>query len=127
MFGFEQLIKSATRVTLNSATLLDNFFINVMNSDKFLGIFSNDITDHLPIFLMSKNIKKNLNIRHNYSHKITYEGIRLLNKKLTVTDWADVFNTCDTTSALYINEKHKLYTRFLRNRTSCNENKYIDY
>ena len=26
MFGFEQLIKSATRITLNTATLLDNFF-----------------------------------------------------------------------------------------------------
>ena len=50
MFGFEQLIKSATRITLNSVTLLDNFFTNV-NSDLFRGIFSNDITDHLPIFL----------------------------------------------------------------------------
>ena len=49
MFGFEQLIKSATRITLNIATLLDNFFTNV-NSDLFRGIFSNDITDHYPYF-----------------------------------------------------------------------------
>ena len=82
------------------------------------------------------------------------EGIRLLNEKLTITDWSEVFNTYDTTAAydvfiakltmLYeeifpltktkkknirkpwitpsllrcINKKHKLYKRFLRNRTS---------
>ena len=161
MFGFEQLIKSATRITLNSATLLDNFFTNV-NSDLFRGIFSNDITDHLPIFLMSKKIKKNENIPHNYSRKVTDEGIHLLNEKLTITDWSEVFNTYDTTAAydvfiakltmlyeeiflltktkkknirkpwitpslLRCTKKHKLYKRFLRNRTSCNEKKYKDY
>ena len=123
-------------------------------------IYSNRPFTH--IFNVKKELR-NENIPHNYSRKVTDESIRLLNEKLTITDWSEVFNTYDTTAAydvfiakltmLYekifpltktkkkkyrkpwitpsllrsINKKHKLYKRFLRNRTSCNEKKYKDY
>ena len=44
------LITKPTRITANSATLIDNIFTNHLTADICNGIIINDISDHLPIF-----------------------------------------------------------------------------
>ena len=49
LFGILPVIRTATQITLNSATLIDNIFTNVIDSSVHCGTFCIDITDHLPI------------------------------------------------------------------------------
>ena len=60
-YGLYTLITQPTRITIHSATLLDNIFTNAKS-----GVIINDINDHLPIFavvnyrgwISTKNLKK---------------------------------------------------------------------
>ena len=55
-FGFVPLINRPTRITNNSATIIDNIFTNnhedSVNASQ--GIFITDISDHFPIFHLNK-------------------------------------------------------------------------
>ena len=53
-YGFYPLISSPTRITNFTSTLIDNIFINEINTEMSSGIMINDISDHLPIFAMIK-------------------------------------------------------------------------
>ena len=45
------LIDRPTRISNQSFSLIDNIFTNVTNYNITSGIFINDITDHLPVFV----------------------------------------------------------------------------
>ena len=47
---FFPLITRPTRITSNTATLIDNIFTNHLNNYSFSGLLFTDISDHLPIF-----------------------------------------------------------------------------
>jgi hypothetical protein len=47
---FFPLITRPTRITSNSATLIDNIFTNNQDTYSFSGLLFTDISDHLPIF-----------------------------------------------------------------------------
>ena len=47
---FFLLITQPTRITSNSATLIDNIFTNNLDTYSFSGLLFTDISDHLPIF-----------------------------------------------------------------------------
>ena len=57
------IITKPTRITDNSATLIDNIFLNTPTNYK-TGCIINDISDHLPIFLIKKDALK-ININNN--------------------------------------------------------------
>lgn len=48
--GFYPLILKPTRITKDSASLIDNIFINKSNVKTKSGLLVTDITDHLPVF-----------------------------------------------------------------------------
>ena len=57
MFSNEyiSLINKPTRDTGNSATLIDNIFMNTIpNESTLIGLFYTDITDHYPIFYIDR-------------------------------------------------------------------------
>lgn len=47
---FFPLITRLTRITSHTATLLDNIFINSLNSFCAKGVLFSDVSDHLPVF-----------------------------------------------------------------------------
>lgn len=49
--GLHPLITRPTRITIDSATLIDNIFTNIRDDKVKYGILINDISDHLPIFV----------------------------------------------------------------------------
>ena len=51
---FYPLINRPTRITANSATLIDNIFINNIHLDCVRGILISDLTDHLYSYLSFK-------------------------------------------------------------------------
>ena len=48
-------INKPTRIVNNSATLIDNIFSNVVDKDVDSGLLYSDISDHLPIFVITHN------------------------------------------------------------------------
>ena len=58
---FFPLITRPTRITSNTATLIDNIFANNFNNFSVSGLLFCDISDHLPIFTLFLDQNKNLN------------------------------------------------------------------
>jgi hypothetical protein len=52
---FFPLITLPTRITAHTATVIDNIFTNNSDNHSLNGLFPSDISDHLPIFCVSKN------------------------------------------------------------------------
>ena len=54
-------ITMPTRVTSNTATLIDNIFCNnIMKEEAISGILYTDISDHYPVFYIDHSLKKNI-------------------------------------------------------------------
>ena len=70
----DPLIDTPTRITQQSATLIDNIFTNDINHDIICGLLINDISDHLPVFSMSGHSIT----RHKYQQN---KHIRQVNKQ----------------------------------------------
>ena len=48
-------ITRPSRITSHCATLIDNIFTNVIDNNTISGLMINDISDHLPVFLVYNN------------------------------------------------------------------------
>ena len=57
--GLYPLITKPTRISQNTATLIDNIFTTDIEQHYTCGLLINDISDHLPIFAVGKYINKN--------------------------------------------------------------------
>ena len=53
---FMPVITKPTRITEKSATLIDNIYSDNVDADSFQGIFYTGITDHLPVFMILKDV-----------------------------------------------------------------------
>ena len=66
-YNFYKLINKPTRVSKNSATLIDNIFCNDIQILEFMnGIFYTDISDHFPIFTINVKLDKCLSDNLTY-------------------------------------------------------------
>ena len=86
------LINRPTRITTNTATLIDNIFCNdVIDLKHFNGIFCNDITDHYPVF--SLNLGTYTEQTQQYfikSRKVNKSTISVFKEKLSNIDWSNI-------------------------------------
>ena len=97
-YGLYTLITQPTRITIHSATLLDNIFTNVPLTNAKSGVIINDISDHLPIFavtnyrgwISTENLKKYKTIR-----QFTDENMQALNNYLIRFDWTTITSSTD--------------------------------
>jgi hypothetical protein len=96
------LISKPTRITEETATLIDNIFItNPHNYNS--GIIISDISDHLPIFVTLHNIINDETSHENRQIKyrlINDVGIRNLNDMLNQYDFSEIINTNDCDLAI---------------------------
>ena len=88
------VISIPTKINTVNDTLIDNIFTNEFNPDLISGNFTEDISDHLPSFLIiPKNIKKKLPKDHNFFirdlNKVDYEFFFL---DLLAIDMDDISN-----------------------------------
>ena len=58
--GFSSLITKPTRITSQSATLIDNILTNIYDHAHMSGIIVCDISDHCPVFTCKKVINSKL-------------------------------------------------------------------
>ena len=80
-FGLHPLITRPTRITGHSKTLIDNIFTTSL-SNIHSGLIINDLSDHLPIFLilnMLLCLYSNFEYKHNNSTNVIYNSKRVVN------------------------------------------------
>ena len=94
-------IKIPTRITPQSATLIDNIFTNTSDKENNSGVFSYDVSDHLPIFMISSQLKfKNFQKKKKVKfRKENSQNISALNKDLEKEEWQIVYSENDVNKA----------------------------
>ena len=116
-YGFLPFIKTSTRITFNSATLIDNIFTNVIDKDFVTGSFCVDISDHLPIFLLSRKLtcKGSVSDTQSFSRKITDDGTTALRNELYITDWSSLYCSSDANAAyeLFYSRLENAFDKYL--------------
>ena len=103
------LIYQLYRVTPVSATLVDNIFTNALEKNNNSGVFTYDVSDHLPIFLISSQLTLN-NVDKGNINKFRKENtqtVMALNEDLANEEWNDNFGEKDVNKA-YDNFFNKL-------------------
>ena len=102
-FSLHPHISKHTRITPTSSTLIDNIFSNIIDRDSFNGIIYYDISDHLPIFTVTKgkenHVRETSNKTHNKRRKETKHNIELLKSDLAQEQWLEVFQENDVNEA----------------------------
>ena len=117
------LINRPTRITLNSNTLIDNIFTNSPHTEhSSSGIFTADISDHLPIFHISKQKSTNTHDTTEpiFSHPIiNTRTLNNLSRFLLAQNWSIVTENNDTCSAYthFSEILNNAYTEHIPQRT----------
>lgn len=93
-YGLLPLIDKPSRITKDSATLIDNIFTNV-HGHATCGLLLSDLTDHLPIFVISQDLNaKCSNVVSepscNFERLRTPETIEGLKRELINYNWDKV-------------------------------------
>ena len=109
------LITRPTRVTANSATLIDNIFTNNTCGTGSLiqGVFVTDITDHYPIFHIDQEltceIVDDVIVKRIYNSK----NMREFSETLSHTDWSEMYTASGTQEAfdLFHNKLMELHNK----------------
>lgn len=109
----QNFITSPTRLTLQSATILDLFITNLDHSLVKAGTLIHDISDHLPIFMfVSQFISTPKPLRSEFSYRvITPQTLQAFRDSLSGANWNDVFAAGDSNSAydLFMKKLTELY------------------
>ena len=90
---FPPLIDKPTRITGQSASLIDNIYTNCSLADCDSGILYTDFSDHFPIFCFINNLALNKS-RYTFIKKRTYnaKNIAKFNSSLLNQNWDYVNN-----------------------------------
>ena len=99
--SFLPLIHKPTRVTNQTATLIDNIFTNDMQlNDSILnGILLTNISDHFPIFHIVKNMSYSIETNALIKRRVNEENIQSFKEKLSEINWDEILMKQDTQHA----------------------------
>ena len=94
-------ITRPSRITVHSATLIDNIFTNDIDNKTISGLLVNDISDHLPVFsVYDCNCKKNkTDCKPQYRRVRTEEAMNALKYDLLTYDWGSLYMEKDIDGA----------------------------
>lgn len=108
-------ITRPTRITTNSATLIDNIYSNEMENKLKSGILINDITDHLPVFISyDYNYRKKDREKYKKFKRIrTNETINKFKAELLEYNWEVLYSENDVNKAyeLFLNVFQDSYNK----------------
>jgi len=94
--GFFPLINKPTRITTESVTLIDNIFTNVHDPQAVSGIWTVDISDHLPILTILPNRQVIRKSKRKLNKRLfTQENINKFKHDLQMQDWSKLDNIQD--------------------------------
>ena len=101
--GLDQLIQSPTRVTKESATLIDHIYSNINISEIHSGIIQSDVSDHFTVFAIFKNLAKVQSSKKIIQYRCYKKyDINVFREDLAAYNWEMVYNSKDVNTA-YLN------------------------
>ena len=111
-YSFYPLINKPTRVTYQTASLIDNiYYNNIGNNNLQSGILFNDMTDHFPIFCILNSVRTVQ--KQSYIKKRIYStnNITKFIAKLQILDWQNItcLQNCQTAFSTFYNKFNQLY------------------
>ena len=94
---FIPLINRPTRVTAETATIIDHIYTNDLNATRMTaqGILVTDITDHYPVFHFSQpfgNSQSNEDEGFFYTRRITQSNMKLFKYLVSQSTWSEILN-----------------------------------
>ena len=95
-------ITKPTRVTFNSATLIDNIFIPIENDETIQGILYTDISDHFPVFVIDHSNKCSSEPPVQYKRMFNDKNKSKFISQISSTNWAPVHQSNDAQEAYTI-------------------------
>ena len=114
--SFFPVINRPTRITSNTATLIDNIFTNVINTHAIKpSILYCDISDHLPIFVQVTQLISSKPRKYVYRREHNEQNKTKFILSLQATEWDVDVNTGNVDD---------LYTVFITKFTTCYENSF---
>ena len=106
-------INKPSRVTIRSATLIDNIFSNETpgKADIFAGILYTDISDHFPVFYIDHSSKKTSNEILLKKRIFSENNITAFCQKTSENDWSNIYNCSDAQIAYtyFYNDISRIY------------------
>ena len=105
-YGLLPVIVRPTRITYDTATLIDNFYTSNKDSHKS-AILLADISDHFPVFICfdkKKKIAKRNKMINFTVNKINDQQLTEINNDLKLIDWNSNLSCCD------VNESYAIIT-----------------
>ena len=126
--GYIQLINKPTRITRESATVIDQIVTKEFKSKIKTGIFKCDISDHFPIFLISQKCD---NIYAKKIEKITRQidekSIENFNSLLADLNWDNLLDIVHTNKAYnkFLDKLQQLYNTAFPLITKCVKKKTL--
>ena len=85
-------ITKPTRITHHTATLIDNIFTNDYSHHHSSGLLFSDITDHLPIFLMTEWCARKMTTNKTLSRFINKTSLNEFNQAVLLSNWSSIYN-----------------------------------
>ena len=101
MYGLYPSITKPSRITTTSATLIDNIFTNKIFDIQLSGLLCNDISDHLPIYCVTKQEGVNVDLDNKFVFTRIFNDKNLDKFKTDSANhnWDTVFNHQDVNIA----------------------------
>ena len=109
--SFYPAITKPTRITEYSATVIDNIFCNNL-TDSLTGIIYEDVSDHLPIFIINSMKVKKLKLSCTMpSRNLCQRNLTKLNEILCNFDWSCITEQRDPETAYcnFVDKCMKMY------------------
>ena len=105
-YNFISAINKPTRITEQSATLIDNIFVNSVRYDYSSAIVYSDVSDHLPIALHLKRCVYNVMYKASKRDYLTKrffdaKSIENFNCQLAATNWNDLDASLSNANTTY--------------------------
>ena len=97
--SFLPLITLPSRITQNSANLLDNIFTNKSSDHYQSGLIYSSLSDHLPVFYLNVIKKKEQPMSKIKKRNMSKNNIELFKQKLSSNDWSPIQNDYQPESA----------------------------
>ena len=124
--GMLPIITKPTRVTKDTATLIDHIYLNTSNSSVTSGIIITDVADHFGVFTMIEDIAvKKISSLKQY-RPFTDNNLTYFKQLLTENDYSSVLNNNDVDEAYnkFLNIYHKSYEQAFPLKTIKQKSKY---
>ena len=112
--GFLSLIAKPTRVSRNTATVIDHIYTNSIQKNLSCGVLVTDLTDHFPVFCISHTSDpSDPDLITSFTRRFNNKNLQHFQNSLSQLDWSVVYSSTDTNTIaqIFLDSFQKLFQK----------------